>query len=230
MAIPPDLSGFVKYFKSVLPAFYRRPLGLAWHEAQAIMHDVFSDLAREAVKTRSLERCPDDALPLHASDRTLEKRPGESLPQWRNRLLNAWDEWQWGGTKKGVKDNLVGMGYPGTAVYEYWDWQDGNDAQWARFWVVLNQPHNIQEPPLIGDGIEVGDGTVVGIGGIDEDEFFRIIRTVRTWQSGQSHFEELIAVTSGHLIGEDGFVVSDTGYDVAEGGAIYINVDRSDPR
>lgn len=224
------MPGFLDYFKGRLPAWYRRPFGLGWHEAKSIMFDVIADLARSAIKARSLERAPLDALPRIASDRTLERRPGESSEAWRARLLNAWDEWQWGGTKKGVKDNLVGIGYPGAAVYEYWDWPDGNDEQWARFWVVLNQPHGIQEPPVIGDGITVGDGTIVGVGGVDEDEFFRIIRTVRTWQSGHSHFEELIAVTSGHLIGEDGFVVSDTGYDVAEGGAVYLNIDRSDPR
>lgn len=221
---------FVDYFKGVLPAFLRRPFGLAWTEAQTIMFDVMADMTREAIKARFLDRAPSDALPLIASDRSLERRPGESLPAWRQRLKNAWGEWEWGGTKKGVVDNLIGAGYPGAAVYEFWDWNDGDEERWARFWVVLNPPHGIQGPPVVGDGVTCGDGTICGVGGIDEDEFNRIVRAIRTWQSGHAHCEEIIAVVSGDVVGEDGLFVSNSGPDVAEGEVIYINIDRSEPR
>jgi P2-related tail formation protein len=201
-------NGYVDYVKRhPIPIWLRRKLGSAFFEAPSILMDFVIDLCREGFKARLIDRCPPDALPSHASDRTMERWPSESEQDWRTRIGSAWDKWAKGGTNAGVLENVQGVGYPNTIIREYWDWPDGDDSQWARFWIVIDQPHNIQGPAPIG-GFTLGDGTILGVSGITDDDVNRLRRIVRTWKAAHAHCEKIIAVVSGIYIG--GFTLGDS--------------------
>lgn len=201
-------NGYAAYIKRhPIPIWLRRKLGSAFFEHMAILSDFVVDFAREGFKSHLIDRCPPDALPEHARDRTLERWPTETEEQHRARIGNAWGVWEFGGTNKGVLDAVQGLGYFDSVIYEYWDWPDGNDAAWARFWIVIDQPHPIQAPPPIG-GFTVGDGTIVGVGGITDDDVERLRRIVRTWKAAHAHCEKIIAVVSGIYVG--GFTVGNS--------------------
>jgi hypothetical protein len=208
--------GFVDYAQKTNVPWLSRPFGAAWVEAQAIVHDVTVDGAREAAKARFVGIAPSDALPHHADERALEQGAGETEESWRSRLLDAWEAWPWAGTERGVVDALE-LFYDPATVYEALDWYPG-DAAWARFWVVLGAGgHPFGPAKKIGltTPWKVGDGTIVGLSGATTDDVARLRRTIKLWKPGNTRCVEIIAQNGAAIIGTgwkvgDGTVVGGT--------------------
>jgi Phage tail protein (Tail_P2_I) len=202
--------GYVDFARKTEAPWLSRPVGGAFVEANAIVHDVAADGAREAVKARFIGLAPADALPYHAGERLLEQGAGETEDAWRARLLDAWDEWAWAGTPRGLERALE-LFYEPAAIYEAFDWYPGDPA-WARFWVVLGPSgHPFGPTKKVGSGPawKVGDGTLVGVTGATSEDVARLRRTIKLWKPGNTTCADVIAAAGAPVVG--------TGWHVGDG-------------
>lgn len=204
------LDPYARYARSTNPPWLGRRFGAGWNEAMGLFWDILADAARKAVLARVIEQAPDDALPFAGSDRLLEPMPGERAPAWRARLLTAWDAWAWAGTKKGVLDALALMGLTNAEIYEAADWGQGNRAEWARFTLVVRQPHPWLGPIQAGARIftrrglavpRAGEGYVCGIGRARPDDIARLRRLIRLWKPAHAKAEPARVLVGGALAG-----------------------------
>lgn len=210
---------FLSYAIQVSPPWMRGRMGAAWTEAKAIVFEVLADATREAIKARFPLIAPEDALPYLSSERGLEKMPAESVATWRERIWSAWDTWIWAGTKNGVQDaiDLADL-FPTTSrsIKEWWDWPNLPSAEWARFWLLVEQPHAYTAPPNVGDpGLLVDGSWVVGISGMTIQQVQLLRRTIRTWKPAHTRCPAAIIVLSGEIVGGswtvgDGTIVGGT--------------------
>jgi hypothetical protein len=72
--------------------------------------------AKEAVKARCPGLAPLDALAALAEERGIDRGPSEPAENWRARVSNAWDIWQWAGTAYGLLMALYWAGYPSVVL------------------------------------------------------------------------------------------------------------------
>jgi hypothetical protein len=95
------------------------------------------------------------------------------------------------------------------AVYaarlEAWEW-DPDSPLWARFWVVITQPHVFKAPRKYGDGglyglPPTGDGALYGFTGATRNQAALLRRQVAKWKGGHNRCVEIIIVISGTIYG-----------------------------
>jgi hypothetical protein len=188
------VSDFETHQLATAPPWMRKNWWATWLAAHGVYKDALVEGAKLAVKARFVHVAPSDALPYAASERNLEVAPGEAETAFRTRLVTAWEQWQWAGTKKGVVDALALLGYANTLVYEARDpggiaLSDGWDtAKWARFWVLILEPHTWNFPRW-GDMTwgEFTWGTTAS-----EVEVRRLQRAVRLWKPAHARCEGIL--------------------------------------
>jgi len=196
------VSDYLAYLPQTTPAWLLGPFGAYWESIPAQIRDVLIDMAKESVKARFPMLGPTDALAAIASERSLEKMPVETEYVWRGRLLTAFDAWQWGGTKKGIVDNVTLTGLTNVTVKELAiDWPDTDKIDWARFWVLVNQPHPFTAPKNFGAGWAFGDGTLLGLTGATQGDVERLRRIVRLWKGAHAKCVAIILLVSGQIFG-----------------------------
>lgn len=204
--------------ETLTPSWLRGPLGEGLALALGHMKDAFAQAAKQAVKARFPLICPADALPSIGADRMLERMPPETEPSYRARLVAAWEAWAKGGTPEGITDAVVLTGvctpvYDGPdlvspRVYDVLHDGWGGAGSWARFWLVLEQPHIFQACWTIGDGTLVADDTVLGYTGATQAQGHLITRQVSKWKGAHARCEGVILVLSGVIIGS-GWTIGD---------------------
>lgn len=214
MTTPAELQreqGYVNYApRRTLPSHKRGKLAKAWYEATNVVVDLVVDLAREAVAVmRHPDTAPEDALPYLGADRSMERGEVEPPASFRARLKQAVDLWVLGGTANGIATELAAQGYAASVV-DIWNIGVADVSRWARFWLVLDPPHPFQEPPVVGDGVAVGDGTMLGIGGATEEQVERLKRAVHRWRPAHARCEAGFALVSGYYVGQPNLVVSES--------------------
>lgn len=156
---------------------------------------VFAEAAAQAVRVRFFSEAPADALPYIGKERDLERAPGETTAQYRERLRLAFDAYAYAGTEKAIKDQLAVFGYTAVTVYEAEDWYPGS-AEWWRFWVIIDAPHDFPTPTNIWD-TAIWDGfTWDDTAG---DAAARVCRVICKWKSAHSKLVSVIVVHSGSL-------------------------------
>lgn len=99
------------YQLELAPPWLQRGAGGAWLRALGDAKDEVEARFKEAVKTRLPGVCPVDALERIGGERGIDRAPLETDASYRQRVLNAWDAWQWGGTAKGVLLAIHDAGY-----------------------------------------------------------------------------------------------------------------------
>ena len=236
--------GYEEYQLSLHSPPLQGPYGELWARAHGALKDNHAQAAKEAVKARFVQVCPPDALEYHAEERGLERMPADTEAEWRARILAAWDLWKWAGTRKGVIDAIKLTGLTSVGIRDYWDWPDPvgfgafggfvdpathifyangpSVGKWAKFWVVIDQPH-----PWVWEGAW-GDPGVYGDGGtwgttMTQGEAERVRRQIRQWKPAHAWCVNVILVLSGEIWGEPlGGVWSDPG--TWGGEALYLEI------
>ncbi|WP_051967850.1 hypothetical protein [Brevibacillus thermoruber] len=158
--------------------YFAHALGKYFDKLKA---DVFK-IRREALIATASEK----ALALHGRDRNMPRYRGESVEEYRNRLLAAVPLHQEIGTEPGMKRALALIGYPGAIVFPFYklkyseskvgqgglkidgtwkvgagyslDTQNGEDLtqRWAEFLVDLNEP----EQPFLPHHLKIVKDTI----------------------------------------------------------------------
>ncbi len=184
--------------KTLFPGWMQGPLGGGLALALGHLKDAFAQTARQAVKARFPALAPADALPSIGADRLLERVPFDSDGSYRLRLLAAWDLWAKGGTKTGIEDAILNVGYSTVALYDAHT-IDLGPGSWARFVVVLLE-HAWGSDGVWGDPPAWGDGGTWGSTAL-LSEVDLILRQVRLWKGAHARCLNVIVPLSGELWG-----------------------------
>lgn len=164
--------------------------------------DGLVDASKDAAKCGLVSECPPDALEYHGVTRLMERKSGETDESFRLRLMDAWNHWSGSGTKSGLQAILsFYSGCSGLTIYDERNdsWFDGatgsfddsNDSNWSRLWVVIPQPHTWTRP-LVG-GVTVGPEQIVGIT-MTGSELSQIRRVFRKYRPAHVTGAELFVV------------------------------------
>lgn len=206
------------------PPWLLGPWGIKWVNVLGGKADDLLTWAKDGVKARFVLECPDDALPAIGYERMIERAPGESYDNWRQRLWGAWETWKWAGTDRGIYNALGLLGWTISPwVYEsLYSWPinwptsglvwilpasswggdcpdgDNDPTHFARFWVVA-------------DGYAMGyrtDGTWADTGTWDDggawdfsdattaEEVARWKQVIRKWKHSGTTCPEILMVLS----------------------------------
>lgn len=107
MAAPTD---FERYQPAIMPYWARRANGQAYWQSLGKVKDQLVSTTKQAVKSRMPGLAPLDALDLIGGERGLPRYRFGTDPQtdaeYRATVASAWDLWYWGGTAKGMMDEL----------------------------------------------------------------------------------------------------------------------------
>lgn len=197
---------YEQWGKDILPEWILGTWGKKWCEVFGGIEDVCKDANKDAIKARSPELCPTDALPYIGADRILERSRLETEPAFRTRLQDAWDNHVLGGTANGVKANAL---FPLFAYDEDYTFvmavNDGfhfdNDGSWSRYWIIADGSHGLTQETWGSDGV----WDYLGVWGIanwlpEDVQYLR--RNAWWWTSGGTALPVLfIVVFSGTLWG-----------------------------
>ncbi len=118
MAVGPKT--FAQYQQDVAPFWARQPLGANFLASLGAKKAEAVAIAKQAVQARFPLEAPVDALDAIGHERTLPRYAlSGSTPQtddeYRATLLDAWNLWYWGGTAKGMLDELYRAFQPYTS-------------------------------------------------------------------------------------------------------------------
>ncbi len=130
---PATIGQFEIYQPARAPAFLQNQTARAWNAELGRAKDVLLDRAAESVRARSLALNTDDAALQIGLERSMPRYPAETMQQYRARLLAVWESKQFAGTVKGIRDELLAMGYETSIVFERTD--VGN---WSELTVRIN--------------------------------------------------------------------------------------------
>jgi hypothetical protein len=180
--------------------------------------------AKEGVKLRFVLECPDEALIAHGYERMIERAPGESYDDWRDRLWAAWETWKWAGTDRGIYNafSVIGWTISPWITEPMWSWPPGW-ADTGLMWILPamawggdcpdqdNDPTHFARFWILADGYALGyetDGTWGDPGTYDDggawdfsdattaDEVDRWKRMIRKWKDSQATCPEILMIMS----------------------------------
>jgi hypothetical protein len=102
-AVPPD---------GLAPTWLQKPGGQAWLRAHGDLKDWLVGILTQAVKARAPAFAPLDALQLLGHERQIDRGITETVANYRARVVEAWELWQYGGTAWGLLRAMLAAGYP----------------------------------------------------------------------------------------------------------------------
>lgn len=184
------------------PMWASGPQALRWQTVMGTELDELMTLFREARAVRFPTQTPSDVLYLLASERGLEKVPGETEAAWRLRIKDAWRIWHRGGTQEAHRTSFGWYGLLNVGVYRRKEWSTPRPAGsnyvrafaravWSQFDVVVRQPHPWTEK-LWGSPPAWGTGTWGSSMTTEELRYFR--RQGREFKAGHDTFTYLHVV------------------------------------
>jgi len=103
--------------------------------------EVFKGYAYEVRKNRFPQWAKEEALNLLGKERGIEPIKGESLEDYRTRVVNALDWWKLAGTVKGIKTVFKLLGFEDVNISP----ADPGGERWAEFKVILQKTTIAQE-------------------------------------------------------------------------------------
>ena len=187
------------------PPWLQRPVGENWATALGIAKDAIAEGAILAVKCRWLATCPEDALPLIGSERSLVRLPAETAGAYRARMANAWTAWQYAGTKTGLLTQIGLLGLP-VSILENADFPSP-PANWYNFWVYITLPNPFIAPVNFGAVPLFGAGLILGVK--PYDLFAALARTIQVWRPAHAQLVALTIQLSGRLFGVNSWAFGD---------------------
>lgn len=102
-------------------------------EAYGALADEHLEYVATALRGRYAELAPEDALNLLGAERNFVRYPAESLDAFRQRIIGAWEFWQWAGTEYGMGLALSQLGYNSAIVPV----RNYDNTRWSEFDVYL---------------------------------------------------------------------------------------------
>lgn len=224
-------STYSDYQFALQPPHLSGPWGEKWARSFGLLKDGLSRSFVYAVKARFVSVCPEDGLAYIGWERDLERGPSESASSYRIRLKNAWVDYEWMGTDKGIADNLAVLGITATIVRDRGkSWirdtslpylgsyvslgataftHDSNDPGdvWGRMWIIITDPpwSRIESyTDLAALYPTWGDWSAAGIGwGLTAslDEIGRIRRIAKKWTGSHALVVNIIVISRGRVFG-----------------------------
>ncbi|WP_027878157.1 phage tail protein [Meiothermus cerbereus] len=114
------------------PWFQDAPVGPEI-EAYGALADEHLEYVATALRARYVELAPEDGLNLLGAERNFVRYPAESLDAFRQRIIGAWEFWQWAGTEYGLGLALSQLGYNSAIVPV----RNYDNTRWSEFDVYL---------------------------------------------------------------------------------------------
>ncbi|GEM81879.1 phage tail protein [Meiothermus hypogaeus] len=114
------------------PWFQDAPVGPEI-EAYGALADEHLEYVATALRARYAELTPEDGLNLLGAERNFVRYPAESLDAFRQRIIGAWEFWQWAGTEYGLGLALSQLGYNSAIVPV----RSYDNTRWSEFDVYL---------------------------------------------------------------------------------------------
>ncbi|GIW30218.1 MAG: phage tail protein [Meiothermus sp.] len=114
------------------PWFQDAPVGPEI-EAYGALADEHLEYVATALRARYAELAPEDGLNLLGAERNFVRYPAESLDAFRQRIIGAWEFWQWAGTEYGLGLALSQLGYNSAIVPV----RNYDNTRWSEFDVYL---------------------------------------------------------------------------------------------
>jgi hypothetical protein len=102
-------------------------------EAYGALADEHLEYVATALRARYAELAPEDGLNLLGAERNFVRYPAESLDAFRQRIIGAWEFWQWAGTEYGLGLALSQLGYNSAIVPV----RNYDNTRWSEFDVYL---------------------------------------------------------------------------------------------
>jgi len=200
----PAIETYREYQAATRPAWHGGEFGAAWALGLGIMKDAMVDAARAARRQRWLSRCAPDALAKHGKFRGWPRVAGETIDQYRARLLAWWSLAEWIGTSKGIVDAFALLGMTNVEIRE------ALDPTWGRYtgtgkqrWfsVVIRQPHpfGTDAELVYGAGSTYGSGKKYGLSG-DMSLVQAAKEIVRRMRPAHAWCGDIIVVLTGDII------------------------------
>ena len=155
------MSLFAEYAPTRIAPWLRDKWGKLWATALGLQFDAVANAYRAAVKARYARYAPTDGLQYVGFARAIERGPGESEASYRARLAKPFTRARTLGTDAAVLETLRVAGFPVARVYRNRDVSiDGSQAPgaWARFWVLVLEPHGVVPSLVWGVGQSWGGG------------------------------------------------------------------------
>ena len=199
---------FQQFRPASLPGFAQGPNYQNFEGALGYTNDIYVEYVIAGLEARFLNTCNDVDLYHHGNERGLPMYAVDTFDSYRARLQNAFVQWQeWGGTAKGIADELNAAGFMTVRIFEN-SWWGTDPNLWAQFWVVIDDrsAHTFGIPLFLGDltlggtpGVDgCGSGALLGFdllgfSGSDQPAFQdvpMIDRIVKTWQPGYDLMRE----------------------------------------
>lgn len=196
-----DSTSFVDFLIDAAPPWLKRRWGARYLTVIGLLYDAYREAAEAAVRARYVRYTPPDALPEAGTHYSIERLVGETDEGYRGRLRRAFPSHRQGGSATGLQARLHEAGYTTATVVEAHDWSVDDGGSWARYWVVVEQPHPFSVAELWSDPGTWGDGGV-WLDLSPKEQADQIRRLTRKWGQG-AHAQpvSLIVVLSGELWG-----------------------------
>lgn len=181
------------------PAFHGGENGEAFSTALGLMKDATVEQARAARRQRWISRCSEDALAKHGKFRGWPRVAGESVAQYRARLLAWWRLAAKAGTAQVLIDAFALFGMTNVEIFESFTTGWGRHVGFAGardrwFNVVIRHPHPFGTDFSFryGDGTTYGSGKTYGVTG--DASLFAALREIVTRLKPAHAFCEWIAI------------------------------------
>lgn len=156
----------------------------------ATVGDLLCDGMRLALRMPWLrdDESPSDVLPLIGSERRLPGYPKETLPQYRARLIGAWEAYRFGGSVYAIESQLAASGYPHARVtfFPGLPGPNGESPYYSQFWITFPPgTHEATEVGALWDSFTWDDGTPWGPVHVDPQFLATVRGIVRKWKPVQ---------------------------------------------
>lgn len=173
-------------------------------------------------------RCPEEVLPVIASDRGIRLYPAESVTSKRLRLSQWLRHRRGKGTHRGELEHAQPYFLPGAPVMRIvhqtidgakavwhtldasgvysvhqqtpsnWNW-DNHPEHWSRWWAIIYAPESFLSLPHYGDGTCYGDGTLYA-GAATEQIALDILAMFTEWKASHSMLWGIILTDDATLL------------------------------
>lgn len=210
---------YVEYITRITPPFLRRRLGQAITGVTGgLMWDLLMAGVNEATKLAVLhDSTPDDAVELVASQKGLERWPGESLADLKARIPTALEDGKQSGTDIRLENAYDEYG-ANVVIYEDAEWHRPPQPWWAQCWGFLAEgDHPATDPYLynvsaITYSNNPATAAIYGAGGLTPQYVSALRRIAKKIKPARTVFREFIFEITGKTYGATAPVYGTPGF------------------
>jgi hypothetical protein len=197
------------------PAWLQDEYGTAWGGALGLLKDTYMENVWQGIVARFVTKGPADALPYIGEERQLPPWLAQDAESYRSILRAAPALWSLQGTPAGVKYLLNLIGFPNVAVLEMGRTVASTNGapynylyaanvrtpsstnDWARFCVVIYEPHGFGAPPKFGT-FAFNQGIKFGFS-VTPSGAPHVWPIVQTWKLGGTLCDAVLVVLEGNV-------------------------------